>query len=172
MPYNWSIMYTPKDFEPQKMHCMKYLWVFQRRVDIIRDLLDSDSDFTIRELLDGINENYMEKILNAMSYSKQILQFETGLSDIDLQNTLKIGSILAEFIMTTSLPEEDRDRYFGMIDNPVDLSEAELMKLRMIRERIEAMYNSPSVDTSDFDEIIFNNFIKNNGENDDIGEWQ
>lgn len=165
MFYNGSVMYTPKDFDPEKMHCMKYLWVFQRRVDIIRDLLD-DSEITVGDLINGINDNYLEKIFNAMSYSKQILQFETGLSDIDLQESLKIGSIIAEFIMTTALPDEDRDRYFYMIDNPASLSEVDLIKLRMIRERIESMYNSPSVDTSDFDDIIFNNFILGNGDSD------
>jgi hypothetical protein len=156
-------MYTPKDFEPQKMHCMKYLWVFQRRVDIIRDLLDDD-EITINELINDTAHNYLEKVLNAMSYSKQILQFETGLNDVDLQESLKIGSVIAEFIMTTALPEHDRDRYFYIIDHPAELSEADLLKLRMIRERIESMYNSPSVDTSDFDEIIFNNFIIGNGD--------
>jgi hypothetical protein len=165
-------MYTPKDFDPQKMHCMKYLWVFHRRVELMKDLLQADGDFTIGEILNDVGSNYVQKILDAMSYSKQILQFETGLSDVDLQNTLKIGAVIAEFMMTTSLPEEDRDNYFGMIDNPVEMSEVDLIKLRTLRERIEGMYNSPFVDTAEFDDIIFNNFIKNNGENDDIGEWQ
>lgn len=152
-------MYTPKDFEKHKMHCMKYLWIFQRRSEIIREMILSDEDEILNEIMYGNDpEIFIEKVIGALSYSKQVLQFNTGMSDSDLDEALKIGSVLAELIITTQLPEEDRKSYFDMIDDPTLLTDLESIRLKTIREKIETIYTGDHIDTAGFEDIISKNF--------------
>lgn len=152
-------MYEPKDFEKHKMHCLKYLWIFQRRTQIIREMITDSDDVLLNEVMYGDNpDRFLEKIIEALSYSKQVLQFNTGMNDRDLEEALKIGSVLAEFIVTAQLSEEDRGSYFDMIDDPTLLQDMESFRLKTIREKIESIYNGDNVDTFGFDEIIARNF--------------
>lgn len=159
-------MYQPKDFEKRKMHCLKYLWIFQRRTEIIREMIIESDDTIINEVMYGDNpEHFIEKIIEALSYSKQVLQFNTGMNDKDLEEALKIGSVLAEFIVTAQLSEEDRSSYFDMIDDPALIADMESFRLKTIREKIESIYTGDSIDTFGFDDIIARNFGKeSNGE--------
>lgn len=158
-------MYEPKDFEKHKMHCLKYLWIFQRRTQIIREMITDSDDFILNEVMYGDNPDvFIEKVVEALSYSKQLLQFNTGMNDQDLEESLKIGSILAEFIVTAQLSQEDRDAYFEMIDDPALIRDIESFRLKTIREKLESIYTGDSIDTFGFDEIIAKNFgEENNG---------
>lgn len=152
-------MYTPKDFEKHKMHCMKYLWIFQRRSEIIREMIVAEEDQILNEIMYGDNpEIFIEKVIGALSYSKQVLQFNTGMNDADLDEALKIGSVLAELIITTQLPEEERKSYFEMIDDPNLLTDLDSVRLKTIREKIQTIYTGDSVDTTGFEDIISSNF--------------
>ncbi len=158
-------MYEPKDFEKHKMHCLKYLWIFQRRTQIIREMITDSDDFILNEVMYGDNPDvFIEKVVEALSYSKQLLQFNTGMNDQDLEESLKIGSILAEFIVTAQLSQEDRDAYFEMIDDPALIRDIESFRLKTIREKLESIYTGDNIDTFGFDEIIAKNFgEENNG---------
>lgn len=159
------MMYEPKDFEKHKMHCLKYLWIFQRRTQIIREMITDSDDFILNEVMYGDNPDvFIEKVVEALSYSKQLLQFNTGMNDQDLEESLKIGSILAEFIVTAQLSQEDRDAYFEMIDDPALIRDIESFRLKTIREKLESIYTGDNIDTFGFDEIIAKNFgEENNG---------
>ena len=158
-------MYEPKDFEKHKMHCLKYLWIFQRRTQIIREMITDSDDFILNEVMYGDNPDvFIEKVVEALSYSKQLLQFNTGMNDQDLEESLKIGSILAEFVVTAQLSQEDRDAYFEMIDDPALIRDIESFRLKTIREKLESIYTGDNIDTFGFDEIIARNFgEENNG---------
>jgi hypothetical protein len=106
----------------------------------------------------------MEEIIGALSYSKQVLQYKTGMNDEDLNEALKIGSILAEFIITSSLDEEEKEEYFSMIDKPAELTDMQGMRLKIVREKIESIYNRTEESTVDFDDIIKRNFGEENGQ--------
>jgi hypothetical protein len=165
MLYNRIRMYTPQDFEKHKMHCLKYLWIFQQRAQIIKEMIRHSEEDIVNNLTIGNNvEMYMEEIISALSYSKQVLQFKTGMNDEDLNEALKIGSILAEFIITASLDEDEREEYFGMIDEPAELTDMQAIRLKTIREKIESIYNGTEESTVDFDDIIKRNFGEDGGE--------
>lgn len=159
-------MYEPKDFEKHKMHCLKYLWIFQRKTEIIREMISDSDDVILNEVMYGNNPDiFIEKIIEGLSYSKQVLQFNTGLNDKDLEEALKIGSVLAELIITSQLSEEERASYFDMIDDPTLLGDMESFRLKTIREKIESIYNGENIDTFGFDDIIARNFgEESNGE--------
>ena len=137
-------MYTPKDFNPEKMHSLKYLWIFERRAELIAQQLDGMS-----------MEERVEKLPVAFLNANELVQMETGLTSDELTKALFVGTYIAEYRLMETMDLEEKNAYIEFIEE----DSTEIMS-DLLKESLEKLSEAldPSELRSDFNEIIKENF--------------
>jgi len=139
-------MYTTDDFKPGTMHAFKFLWLFERRTELIKQhIMESNSD------------NLFEVLPSAFISANERVQIETGLSTDDLATAMLIGTYIAEYREMTKMTEEELKEYMEFMEDPRSV-DPEIMEQF---ETAFTTYRSMSLDSNSrkaFEEIIKLNF--------------
>lgn len=139
-------MYTPKDFDPDKMHCLKYLWIFERRAELIAAQLE---DCSFEERVNMLPKAFMN--------ATERVQMETGLSTDDLRKALFVGTYIAEFREIEKMDDEERESYISFVEGSRGVPEEVLEMFGVALEELEEALD-PERLYDDFNQIIKENF--------------
>jgi hypothetical protein len=130
-------MYKPTSFNNETMHAMKYLYLFDRRGEIVREIMKNcDEDVS----------NFPEIVGKAFIESMRVLQLETGMLDENLDDAVAIGTMIAEYRFMMNMSEEERNEYIDFVENsteddiPEDFKEV-LNTLKETREDTKQINN-------------------------------
>jgi hypothetical protein len=141
-------LYKPGDFKIETMHALKYLWVFDRRAELVH------------EKLDGLSfEEKLAAMPAAIRSATERVQIETGLSPDDLRQSFTIGTFIAEYREMLRMSEDELEDYLAVMDDSdptVLLEDERLVGLVM---DIAAEFRKGDVG-NEFNEIIERNFLE------------
>lgn len=145
------INYKPNNFDPEKMHSLKYLWIFERRSEIIREALD-DLDFDER----------LKALPKAMYDATERIQMETGMSNDELRKAIFIGTYIAEFQELQKMSDDEAESYLNFIEESEGVPDDVVERFGEVLEELHNVMNPEGVRESFYD-IIGMNF----GDDDD-----
>jgi hypothetical protein len=146
--------YQPNDFQIENMNSLKYLWIFKRRLDLVKDALQDLSE-----------EEKQKKIPEAFFYAGEKVQFETGLSEAELLSAMYIGAMIAEFDFLMNLEsDEEREEFIEFMNDPSSLYSPANDVISEWKSALRNINQDSRKNKEEFNNIINNNF-EVNGDN-------
>lgn len=142
---------TPKDFESDKLHSLKYLYIFRRKQEITLELL-SQCDLTDPEDF---------KAKKPFARASQQIQQETGMNDADLSEAIRIGMWIDEYDrMIHMTPIELQDYIAEIEDEPDSYKVPDILQedLTELWDNIQKVIDDKHSGNLLFEEIINENF--------------
>lgn len=104
-------MYKPTTFSHETMHAMKYLYLFDRRGEIVRELMQNHSEDS---------SNFPEVVGKAFDESMRVLQLETKMLDDELRDAVAVGTMIAEYRFMMNMDEDERQEYMNFVENSTE----------------------------------------------------
>lgn len=145
-------MYGIGDFEREKMHALKFLWVFERRVSLVI------------EMMEDLDDDPLEKMRMFMSVARtanERLLIETGMTENELLEALMIGTYIAEYREMQKMSEEEREEYLALMENDVDFDDV-FPGFGNVFEQLKQDHEQKKIREKDFMDIIKSNFGDDN----------
>lgn len=145
-------MYGKGDFDRDKMHALKFLWLFERRVSLVM------------EMMNEIDDNPFEKMkmfpVIARAANERIL-IETGMTENQLLEALMIGTYIAEYREMQKMSNEEKDEYIALMESDMDFDEA-FPGFGEAFDEVKKDFEEKKLREKDFMDIIKNNFGDHN----------
>jgi len=141
-------LYGPKDFNIDTMHALKYLWIFDRRAELVH------------QQIDGLSfEEKLAAMPAAIRSATERVQIETGLSPDDLSKSFTIGTFIAEYREMLRMSQDELDDYIAVMEEQPGSIVFEDEKLMGLVMDIAAEFRKGDV-SDEFNEIIERNFTE------------
>ena len=141
--------YIPTNFDPDKFHALKCLWLYNRKAELLIHYL--------RQVPPGDVETF-RKISPVISSTEQ-LQRETGLSIEDIYEYTNIGGYIHEYIeMLSMTPEELQEHIDNYEADPIPLDPEDQASIDEMWQDIAHQINEKNQMRQQFGEIINDNF--------------
>lgn len=102
-------MYGIGDFQRDKMHAYKFLWLFERRVELVIGMMsdiDDDDPISKIKMFPSIARSANDRLL-----------IETGMAEHELLDALTIGTYIAEFREMQKMTQEELDEYIALMES-------------------------------------------------------
>lgn len=141
--------YIPTNFDPDKFHALKCLWLYNRKAELLIHYL--------RQVPPGDVEAF-RKISPVISSTEQ-LQRETGLTIEDIYEYTNIGGYIHEYIeMLNMTPEELQEHIDNYEADPAPLDPEDQASIDEMWQDIAHQINQKNQMRQQFGEIINDNF--------------
>jgi len=141
--------YTPANFDPEKFHALKCLWLFNRKSELLVEYL--------QQIPLGDVEAY--KKINPVISSTEHLQRETGLTIDDIYEFSNIGGYIHEFLeMLNMTPEELQNHIDTYESDPPQLDPEDEASIDEMWRDIAYQIDQKNQMRQQFGNIINDNF--------------
>lgn len=141
--------YFPSNFDPEKFHALKCLWLFDRKYEIFTHLLN--------QVEPGDTESFL-KVSPVINTNEQ-LQRETGMSLEDILHFSTIGGYIREYINLTQMtPDEVQEHIDSYEQDLPELTEEDHQTIDELWKFIGQRLEHKRQETEQFDQIINDNF--------------
>ena len=147
-------MYGIGDFNRDKMHALKFLWLFERRVSLVI------------EMMENLDDDPLEKMRMFMSVARtanERLLIETGMTENELLEAIMIGTYIAEYREMQKMSEEEREEYVALMESDVDFDDA-FPGFGEVFEQVKQDFEQKKIREKNFMDIIKSNFGDDNDE--------
>jgi hypothetical protein len=140
--------YTPKDFHPEKMNALKFLYIFRRKQEIFAQLL---SEVDLSDPQDFVKK---KPVIKSFEYIQQ----ETGMTDEDLSSAINIGLWIDEYDQLMKMTVEERQDYLDKLDEDIEVPEELMDDVLELHETIYNIIQQKKKDRELFKQICDDNF--------------
>lgn len=141
-------MYSIGDFEREKMHALKFLWIFERRVSLVIEMMDQLGDDPFEK---------MKKFPTVASAANDRLLIETGMTENQLLEALMIGTYIAEYRELQKMSDDEKQEYLALMESDFDFDEA-FPGFGEAFEEVKQSFEQKKLREKNFKDIIKNNF--------------
>ena len=140
--------YTPENFSPDKMHALKFLWLFNQKQKYFIERLSRTSPGDV----DSWKSN------DPVKGSFEQLQQETGMMTEDLWNAINIGSFIQEYIEFSQMTSDELDEKISVIESDHEINEEDREIFEELWDNINNKIEQSIRRDNTFKEIIDGNF--------------
>lgn len=147
-------MYGIGDFERDKMHALKFLWIFERRVSLVIEMMEDLGDDPFEK---------MKKFPSVASAANDRLLIETGMTENQLLEAIMVGTYIAEYRELEKMSDYEREEYLALMENEATFDEV-FPGFGEAFDQVKKDFEQKQLRQKDFDDIIKSNFGDDNDE--------
>lgn len=141
--------YVPENFDPEKFHALKCLWLHNRKATLFMDM--------VRNIQIGDVEAF--KKANPYISASEQLQRETGMSLEDISYFSNIGSYVYEYSQMLQMNEYQLSEHINQYESdPPDLDDEDKLDLEELWDDISNKIREKNEMREQFGQIINVNF--------------
>jgi len=140
--------YVPANFDPEKFHALKCLWLFRRKQDLFM--------FYMNQIADNTTEAFLK--VRPVHATHEHLQRETGLSDEDIHHYTIIGNYIDEYTKILEMTPEQLQEHIDIYEEDVEVPEDLQDDLEELAKEIVDIIQQNRERDKTFKNIINDNF--------------